>query len=135
VDRNAPVPVALHGTTARLRVVQELLVADGRCETRAYQYHFLLGEEKGSWLIRWEYFRQHPRLDYPYPLAHVHMNGQFTPGAAVALPKLHVPTRRIPLELVLWHLVAEWGVKPKQDDWRGLLEESIDGFERRRRAP
>jgi len=51
------------------------------------------------------------------------------------LPKLHVPTGRVPLELVLWDLIAEWDVKPKRDDWRELLQDSIDGFERRRRVP
>jgi hypothetical protein len=48
--------------------------------------------------------------------------------------RLHIPTRRVPLELVLWHLIAEWGVKPKQDDWQQQLEASIDCFDRRRRA-
>lgn len=38
-------------------------------------------------------------------------------------------------ELVLWHTIAEWGVEPMRDDWQTLLEDSIDEFERRRRAP
>jgi hypothetical protein len=41
----------------------------------------------------------------------------------------------VPLELVIWHVIAEWGVVPKTDDWRELLGESLEGFERRRRAP
>jgi hypothetical protein len=110
-------------------------VAGEECHTISYSYRLACGEAKGDWLIRWDYFRQRPMPDYPYPLAHVHANGRFVPGAAVTLPKLHIPTRRVPLELVLWHLIAEWDVKPKQDDWRELLEESIEGFERRRRAP
>jgi hypothetical protein len=48
------------------------------------------------------------------------------------LPKLHIPTRRVPLELVLWHAIAECGVQPRGDDWQALLEDSIDEFERRR---
>ncbi len=91
------------------------------------------GQAKGDWLLRWEYFRQPPQPDYPYPLAHLHVNGALA-SVGRALPKLHVPTGRVPLELALWHLIAEWDVKPKRDDWRELLQESIDGFERRRRA-
>jgi len=30
---------------------------------------------------------------------------------------LHIPTARVPLELVLWHVITEWGVAPKADGW------------------
>lgn len=81
------------------------------------------------------------RLAATFVLAHVHTNATFTdPGpAATRLRKpashLHIPTGRVPLEFVLWHLVAEWGVTPKTDAWRELLVDSLEGFERRRRAP
>lgn len=48
--------------------------------------------------------------------------------------QLHLRTARVPLELVLWHLIAEWDVTSKTEDWAGLLTESLDGFERRRQA-
>lgn len=99
-------PLELHGTATRLFVRQVIVVKDGHCSTESYGYRLQAGESASSWLIRWEYLRQRPMPDYPYPLAHVHVNGQFASGADVALPKLHVPTRRIPLELVLWHLIA-----------------------------
>jgi hypothetical protein len=134
LDGTSPIGFALRGTTSRLLVVQSLRVRDDHCETLTYQYRFSLDEQKRSWLIRWEYFRQRPRPDYPYPLAHVHVNGTIASADAM-LPKLHVPTRRIPLELVLWHLIAEWGVTPKHEDWQRVLEGSVEGFEGRRRAP
>lgn len=68
------------------------------------------------WLLRWEYSRERPRADYAYPLAHIH-------------------AARVPLELVLWHLIAEWGVTPKTDGWYDVLGESLAGFEQRRTAP
>jgi hypothetical protein len=135
LDGQSPVSFALHGTTKRLGVVQGLRVVDGHCQTLGYQYNFALDEQKESWLIRWEYLRDQPTPDYRYPLAHVHLNGEFTPDAAASLPRLHVPTSRVPLELVLWHLIAEWGVTPKSADWREILQESIGGFEERRSAP
>jgi hypothetical protein len=125
-------PLELHGTTARLFIRQVIVVKDGHCSTESYGYRLQTGESAELWLIRWEYHREPPRTDYPYARAHVHVRGVFPDGTQA--DRLHIPTRRVPLELVLWHLIAEWGVKPKQDDWQPQLEESIDGFDRRRRA-
>jgi hypothetical protein len=110
-------------------------VADDRCQTAYYAYRLVSGDEKGAWMLRWEYFRKPPKRDYPYPLAHVHVNASFGAGDRPELPKLHIPTRRVPIELVVWHLIAEWGVEPKHDDWQRILRASIEGFEERRSAP
>ncbi len=130
------VPFALNGSSLLLLVKQEITVDDdGEPHTISYGYRLATGNAKQDWLIRWEYFRQRPRSDYPYPLAHVHVNGQLVSGAHAALPKLHIPTSRLPLELVLWHLIAEWGVTPKSEDWQTILEESMESFESKRSAP
>ncbi len=107
-------------------------VVDGHCQTESYSYRLQADESRESWLVRWEYFRSPPRGDYPYPLGHLHVNAEFADGNAAG--RLHLPTRRVPLELVMWHLIAEWGVVPKADDWRALLKESIEGFDERRKA-
>lgn len=131
-----PISFALHGSSVRLLVVQALQVTDEHCQTLTYQYPLSLGEDKQSWLMRWQYFRHRTTPAYPYPLAHVHVNAELLPGGAdAALAKLHIPTRRVPLDLVLWHAIAEWRVEPKRDDWQTLLEDSIDEFERQRHAP
>jgi hypothetical protein len=80
-----------------------------------------------SWLVRWEFFRQRPRPDYDYPLAHVHVNATLANGQNV--DDFHFPTRRVPL--VLWHLIVEWDITPLSEDWRAILSESIGGFEER----
>jgi hypothetical protein len=41
----------------------------------------------------------------------------------------------VALELVLWHLIAEWSVEPKTAHWRDVLGVSFEGFEQRRRVP
>jgi hypothetical protein len=141
VENGERVAFALHGVTERLFIRQAIEVVGDHCQTVSYAYRYQSGEDRKSWLLRWEYFRERPRSDYEYPLAHVHANAEFVdPGSAAArLDKppwhLHIPTARVPLELVLWHVIAEWGVTPKTDDWRDLLSESLEGFERRRRAP
>jgi hypothetical protein len=125
-------PLELLGTTVRLFVRHVIVVKDGHCSTESYGYRLQTDESPASWLIRWEYHREPPRPDYLYARAHVHVRGTFPDGKQA--DRLHIPTRRVPLELVLWHLIAEWGVTPKQDDWRQQLERSIDGFDRRQRA-
>lgn len=119
----------------RLAVVQALEVIGDHCETLTYQYRLSLGESKDSWLIRWEYMRRRPTDRYPYPLAHVHVNARWATGSAAPAADLshtHVPTRRMPLELVLWYAIVELHVTPRQGSWRDLLEESIRGFDARR---
>jgi hypothetical protein len=105
-------------------------VIDGHCQTESYAYRLQAGDSTDSWLVRWEYHRDVPRSDYPYPLAHVHVNATLPDGSPAN--RLHIPTRRVPLELVLWHLIAEWGVSSRTDEWRELLLASIQGFDERR---
>lgn len=57
------------------------------------------------------------------------MNGRLADRRDVA--RVHFPTRRLPLELVLWGLIAEWGVKPLDSRWQEILMDSIRGFEQR----
>ena len=42
-------------------------------------------------------------------------------AGAKAFPRLHLPTRRITLEQVVWHLIQEHGVRPRQPDWHRVL--------------
>jgi hypothetical protein len=129
VDR-ASAPLELDGTSARLFFRQIIEVVDGHCQVESYSYRLQADESVESWLIRWEYYRAAPRPGYPYPLAHVHVNAAFAGGSTAG--RLHIPTRRVPLELVLWHLVAEWDVAPRLKDWRALLTHSVRGFDARR---
>ena len=128
----ARAPFDLLGSPLRLFVRHTVVVIDGHCRTESYGYRLQSDEAAGSWLLRWEYFRDPPRPDYPYPLAHLHVNGTF--GRDKPITPLHIPTSRVPLESVLWHLIAEWGIAPRSDAWQGLLSESVDGFNQRRTA-
>lgn len=111
---------------------QVIEVVDGHCQTESYGYRLQADESRESWLVRWEYYRTPPRPDYSYPLAHVHVNAAFADGSAAG--RLHIPTRLVPLETVIWHLIAEWNVTSRTDDWHTVLGESIEGFDERRGA-
>lgn len=125
-------PLELFGSSLRLFVRHMVVVVDGHCRTESYGYRLQSSTETSSWLLRWEYFRDVPRRGYRYPLAHLHVNGAFADGEAINA--LHIPTSRVPLESVVWHAIAEWGVTPRRDDWRRLLGESVAGFHERRTA-
>lgn len=140
LDGTRAVPFLLHGSPLRLLFSQTVEVVDEKCHTVTYAYRLATAEAKAAWLVRWEYFRQPPRADYAYPLAHLHINAALLDAAAEErltkpAPHLHLPTARVALELVLWHLIAEWGVQAKTSDWQTTLQESLTGFEERRIAP
>lgn len=124
--------LSLHGSTLRLFVRQTITVIDGHCQTESYGYRLQSGDATETWLVRWEYFRDKPKPDYPYPLAHLHVNGAFADEQPVG--SLHIPTGRVPLESVIWHLIAEWNVAPRGNGWEQLLGESVRGFNQRRTA-
>ena len=75
-------------------------MVDGHCQTESYGYRLQADDSIESWLIRWEYFRDPPKPDYQYPRAHVHVNAQFPDNRPAG--RLHIPSRRVPLELVPW---------------------------------
>ena len=120
------VALELDGTAAHLFVQQVVVVEDDRCRTESYVYRLQGDASESSWLMRWEYFREPPVAGYPYPLAHVHVNGTFPDGEPIA--GQHIPAPRMPLELVIRYLISDCGVKPRSEDWEAILEESAADF-------
>lgn len=140
LESDRPTSFALHGTSLRLFVSQNIEVEGEKVHTASHAYRLGTDDRKDAWLVRWEYYRRAPRKGYPYPLAHVHLNAALLnqdAGNELAkpLPHLHIPTARVPLELILWHLLAEWGVDSKTANWQEVLRESLEGFYERRTAP
>jgi hypothetical protein len=101
VQNRERVGFALHGVSERLFVQQAIEVAGDHCRTVSYAYRLQTGDDMKSWVLRREYFREPPRPDYEYALAHVHANADFVePALAEArLDKppshLHIPTARV----------------------------------------
>jgi hypothetical protein len=124
------VPLQLRGTTASLFVRLVVVVEDGRCKTDSYEYRFQADESRKSWLRRWEYRREPPDADYPYSLGHMHVRGTSPDGAAI--DREHLPAggrgRPMPLQEIIRYLIADRGVKPRNKDWKAILEDSEDTF-------
>jgi hypothetical protein len=118
-------PLELDGVSLCLFVKHVVAIEDGRYRTDSYSYRLQPDWSPKSWLIRWEYVRDPPRGDYAYPPAHVHTNATFADGTPAG--RLHVPTGPVSLELVLRHLIADWNVKPRTEDWEDILEQTAAG--------
>ncbi|MDE2869586.1 MAG: hypothetical protein OXR64_00125 [Chloroflexota bacterium] len=59
---------------------------------------------------------------FPYPRCHLHVYASPTGYAQDrAFSRLHLPTRRITLEQIVWHLIQDHGVQPRRPDWHHVL--------------
>jgi hypothetical protein len=119
------VPLELDGTTLYLGVRQLIVVEDGQIRTESYSYRLQTGTAMSSWLIRWEY-RRAP-ADNVYPRGHVHVNSSFPDGAPVG--HLHIPAPPMGLGLIVRHLITDWNVEPRTDDWEAILQDSAADFD------
>lgn len=129
----------MHGSALRLYLEHEVDAVDGQAHTASYTYTLQSDQHHESWLVRWEYLRDRP-AGYPYALGHVHVNANFVDAdgarlAAKPLGRLHLPSARVAIELALRHVIVEWDVQAKTDEWEQILDESLVGFEERRTAP
>ena len=126
------VAMPLHGSRLFLFVKQIVVVGD-HVQTQQYSYRLQCDpRDRRSDILRWEHSRDRPE-GYGYALSHVHINGELVADPPTkTTPRIHIPTGRVALELVLWHLLAEWGVESRTDDWQSVLQGSLDGFRDRR---
>ena len=85
----------------------------------AYRYQAGHDLDDPKPLFVYEYNRSAPPS---YPRCHLHVFAA-PDGYALERPfsRLHLPTRRITLEQIVWHLIQEHGVQPRRDDWHEVL--------------
>ena len=97
----------------------------------AYRYQAGPDLDDPKPLFVYEYDRYAPP---PYPRCHLHV---FAAPKDFELkrsfPRLHLPTRRITLEQIVWHLIQEHGVQPRRDDWQQVLWRHEQWFRDRQR--
>ena len=89
--------------------------------TRAtYTYQAGRGLDESRPVFSYQYDRNSAS---PYPRCHLHVHAERPEhhAGAKAFPRLHLPTRRISLEQVVWHLIQEHGVQPRRSDWHEVL--------------
>ena len=116
-----------------LWVWQRVWIEDGECHVLRYRYTIQSEEaNRRSALIRWQFHRAKPNKDFGFVHSHVHAHGTTSDG--IDLTPIHIPTDRISLELVIWHLLTDWKsrgvcpVKPGGEDWQRVLIDSEENF-------
>ena len=97
--------------------------------TLEYRYVYQATPDDESWIFRYEYVREPPE-PYPYAREHVHVNA--SPASytgAEPFQGLHLPTgRRITIERLVRHLMAEHGIDPISPDWEQAITEAETHF-------
>ena len=92
-----------------------------RLETTRATYTYQAGEDldEPRSLFSYQYDRT---ASSPYPRCHLHVQADPAGYSGIrSFPRLHLPTRRVSLEQVVWHLITEHGVEPRRDDWHEVL--------------
>ncbi len=106
----------------------------------SYQYSTTSPDDP-DWVFRYEYEVEPLDPKARYPAGHLHVNA--TPGNYARIetvkdfPSLHLPTRRLSFEEIVWHLANEHtpGVSsPDKEGWFEFLNRSKAGYEARKVA-
>lgn len=85
----------------------------------AYRYQAGHDLDDPKPLFVYEYNRNAPAQ---FPRCHLHVHAtphHDTPPKPFS--RLHLPTRRITLEQIVWHLIHDHGVQPRRPDWHDIL--------------
>jgi hypothetical protein len=105
-------------------------------DARSVGYRCSDDDHGEDWIFRYEYDRRAAaRGDYPYPIAHLHVNASpVCYEGSKPFPDLHLPTRRLSLEEIVRHLIVEHGVPTigSREEALGFLDEQQAEFERNR---
>lgn len=130
VSDNVPAPLPL--TNGHYLYIHNLLGVRRKkryIATLEYRYVYQATEDDDSWIFRYEYTREPPE-PYPYAREHVHVNA--SPASytgAEPFEGLHLPTgRRITIERLVRHLIAEHGLTPISTDWEQIVAEAEAHF-------
>ncbi len=101
------------------------------------QYSTTSPEDK-DWVFRYEYEVEPVDPNSRYSAGHSHVNAEPRNYAQIetvkGFPSLHLPTRRLSLEEILWHLINEHTPSisnADKDEWFSLLDESKAGYQAR----
>ena len=118
--RGQPAPLS-NGMYLNVQMAVQVVRNPLRLETTDATYAYQAGRDLDDPRPVFEYHYERDSQS-GYPRCHLHV---FASPAHYPLerpfPRLHLPTRRITLEQIVWHLIQEHGVQPRRDDWHDIL--------------
>ena len=92
-----------------------------RCHTLGYSYE--LQVLSGPSVLAFHFHRSLENVSYP----HLHTRQYRSP---VNLARAHIPSGRVPLEVVIRSAIQDLGVAPRRSDWSDVLDESERAWNR-----
>jgi len=107
--------------------------------TLSYSYEYsATSPDDPDWVLRYEYETEPQDPKARYPAGHLHVNAEprdYTQIEKVKnFPLLHLPTSRLSIEKIIWHLANEHtprARKAEKQEWFELLNESEKGHRER----
>ena len=118
--RGQPVPLS-NGMYLNVQLALQVAPGSPRLEMTAATFSYQAGPDLDDPRLVFEYhYERDSQSGYPDCHLHVHATSQHYPfGKPFA--RLHLPTRRLTLEQIVWHLIQEHGVQPRRPDWHEIL--------------
>lgn len=115
-------PVLLsNGMYLNVQIALQVIRNPLRLETTDATFTYQAGADLDNPRPVFEYhYQRDSRSGYPRCHLHVHATPHHYPGEK-PFARLHLPTRRLTLEQIVWHLIREHGVQPRRPDWHDIL--------------
>lgn len=113
-----------NGTYLNVEITLRERPQDSLLETSRSTFTYQAGNSVGD---QEEIFSYHYNRDsrHPIPPAHLHVGAASEHGESLSsLSRAHMPVRRITLEQIVWLLIHDFGVKPRdarKNDWENIL--------------
>lgn len=123
-----------NGHTLSLELYHRYVIraADGdsdRWTASTVEYVYELGDHSGDLIAAWHWHPTTKGSDDEAHWPHIHAYG--TRGT-LALHKLHLPTGRVSLEVVVRFLIMDLDVIPRRNDWSAILDRHEERFRQMR---
>ena len=118
--RGQPVRLS-NGMYLNIEIALQVGRSSQRLETTAATFTYQAGADNDDPRPVFAYhFDKNSRSGYPRCHMHVHATPHhYRPARPFS--RLHLPTRRLTLEQIVWHLIQEHGVQPRRADWHQVL--------------
>ena len=115
-------PVRLNnGMFLNIEIALQINRTSQRLETTAATFTYQAGADNDDPRPVFAYhYDQHSRSGYPRCHMHVHAAPRHYAGER-SFSRPHLPTRRLTVEQIVWHLIQEHGVQPGRPDWHQVL--------------
>ncbi|MDE2903823.1 MAG: hypothetical protein OXP73_12455 [Chloroflexota bacterium] len=110
-----------NGMYLNVQIALRVARSPARLETLASTFTYQAGSDLDDPRPVFEYhYQRESGPEHPRCHLHIHAIPRHYTGER-PFPRLHLPTRRITLEQIVWHLIHEHGVHPRRPDWHHVL--------------